>query len=114
MSKNDSLFSQPERLSKRNNLLQVERPISGRKVSFEAPDRFKDVVDTSDKNVSFPTTPALLILIFLQDCSSRMQEQDDHNQLNGKRKSSPQETIFSDKAALDEEALWKKLPQTAG
>ena len=34
------------------------------KNSFEAPDRIKGVVRISDKNVSFPTTPALLMLIF--------------------------------------------------
>ena len=37
------------------------------KKSFEVPDRFKRVVRTTDKNVSFPTTPALLMLIFCRN-----------------------------------------------
>ena len=60
---------------------------------------------TSDKNVSFLTTPALLMLIFLQDCSLRMQKQDGHDQLKAKVKSFPQEIIVADEVASDEEAL---------
>ena len=46
------------------------------KKGFEASDRFQGVVRTTDINVSFPTTPALLMLIFcrnvLQGCRNNM------------------------------------------
>ena len=87
----------------------MKRSIAGRKKAPRSRTGSQGVARTSVRNVSFPTTPALLMLIFLQNCSLGMQKQDGYEQVKGLVKRYLQETIISDEAAQDEEALWKKL-----
>ena len=69
-----SACRQSARLSKRRNL--SEAIYCRMKESSEALDRFTSVARTSVKNVSFPRTPALLMLIFCRivhcECRTKM------------------------------------------